>query len=76
MSIDLPRDISGVENLESSDLDHELGCSEDVTCVVRREANSSWEMDGLVVVDGLDGGEGVENVGFGEESVVVGVGTA
>jgi len=76
MTIDLPRDVSGVENLESSDLDHELSCSEDVTCVVRSEADSSREMDGLMVVDGLDGVEGVENVGFGEESVVVGVGTA
>jgi hypothetical protein len=73
MPIDLSRDVPRVEHLESRDLDHELSCAEDVAGVVRGETDPAWEMNRLMVVDGLDRGEGVEHVGFGEERVVIGV---
>lgn len=74
MTVDLPRNVSGVEHLEPGDLDHKLGRAEDVAGVVRREADPAREMDGLVVVDRLNGREGGEYIGFGKEGVVVCVG--
>lgn len=74
MTIDLSTDVAGVQNLQSGNFDHEHGGAEDVAGVVRGEMDSSGQVDRLMVVDRLDGGERGEDVRLGEQGVVCSVG--
>ena len=70
MPVDLSTDIARIENPYARDRDEEHGGAEDVAGVVGCEDDAAGEVDRLVVVNRLDGGNGGEDVGFRKEGVV------